>query len=251
MNVKHSGSCGDCIYSLIYTDYLYNFKVEIIHYYLDITPTIDHCKDGDKLRLTKEQAEALIPLIQAQTGIGSCQIFNGEKIDLDLDNFRHHNDLTVSSLPAKYIEFFYGYADYTQPFIQVPVIPTVLDNSLVVCRTARYRQPAINYRFLNQYHPTFVGLLEEFKDFKKQCPHATWRTTKDLYEAARIIQSARLFVGQPSACFAIAEALKVPRVMETFRSNVYPVGGVLAVQAFDQGYFEFVINNFMQNTWYN
>jgi ADP-heptose:LPS heptosyltransferase len=121
-------------------------------------------------------------------------------------------------------------------------------DSIVVSRSERYRNCAISYKFLSAYPKViFVGVEEEYKDFITQVPHAEWARVNDFLQLARIIAGSRLFIGNQSFPFAIAEALKVPRVVELdpLTPNVVPVG--------DDGYdvlfqrqFEYVVRNYIE-----
>jgi len=55
--------------------------------------------------------------------------------------------------------------------------------------------------------------------FNKECI-----ITDDLLEAALVIDNAKFFLGCQSACYAIAEGLKVPRLILHIYKNAYPVG---------------------------
>ena len=62
---------------------------------------------------------------------------------------------------------------------------------------------------------------------------------KDFLEAAQIIKSSKFFIGNPSLGFAIAEALKVPRLLEACPE--FPVVQPVGKDAFDfyfQPHFE-------------
>jgi ADP-heptose:LPS heptosyltransferase len=90
-------------------------------------------------------------------------------------------------------------------------------DTIVIARSSRYRSPKISYRFL-KYYPklVFVGLPDEYEDFRQQVPEAVYHPVNNFLELARIIAGSRLFIGNQSFPFALAESLKVRRVLEVF-----------------------------------
>ena len=117
--------------------------------------------------------------------------------------------------------------------------PTI-NNRIVIQRTFRFRNIYINYEFIKNYESAlFVGIKEEYDDLKKQIPNLEFYEPKDFLEIAQIIKSSKFFIGNQSVCYPIAEALKVPRLLEA--SPEYPVVQPVGKDAFDfyfQPHFE-------------
>ena len=117
--------------------------------------------------------------------------------------------------------------------------PTINDR-IVIQRTFRFRNIYINYEFIKNYESAlFVGIKEEYDDLKKQIPNLEFYEPKDFLEIAQIIKSSKFFIGNQSVCYPIAEALKVPRLLEA--SPEYPVVQPVGKDAFDfyfQPHFE-------------
>ena len=103
---------------------------------------------------------------------------------------------------------------------------SIFKDSIVVNRTIRNLNPYINYLFLQQYNVVFVGLLSEYELFREQVPTAKYVSVNDFLELGIIIGNSKLFLGNQSMCFAIAEQLKVNRALECYASatNVIPIG---------------------------
>ena len=118
-------------------------------------------------------------------------------------------------------------------------------------RTRRYRNSALSYAFLQRHESrtVFIGLADEYEDFRKMyrvnMPHYL---PKDFLQAARAIAACRLFIGNQSSCFAIAEGLKVPRVLEVFPQapNVIP-NGPHGFEAISQILFESIVAELTHN----
>jgi ADP-heptose:LPS heptosyltransferase len=100
----------------------------------------------------------------------------------------------------------------------------------LVNRTSRYLNPAADYSILNQYattHPIlFAGTLDEYAVFCLSVPSAKYAKVNDFMELTNLIANAKLFIGNQSMCYAIAEQLKTPRLLEVclFAPNVIPTG---------------------------
>ena len=61
---------------------------------------------------------------------------------------------------------------------------------------------------------------------KQSIPHLKWIQVNDFLELAGIIAGCKLFIGNQSFPFSIAEGLKVPRILEVYykAANVIPEG---------------------------
>ena len=88
----------------------------------------------------------------------------------------------------------------------------------------------------------FIGLKEEFDDLKKSIKKLEYYDSKDFLELASIIKNAKLFIGNLSFGYALAEAIKVPRLLSLNFPLVYPNGS----QGYDfyfQSHFEKLVKD--------
>jgi len=178
------------------------------------------------VRMNTAFAESIIPLLKAQPVFNEVAIHTDQQIDIDLDLFRCTQiNYAAGCLARFYFYAFQAHYDLAQPWLWVEPDER-FDGRVVVNRTAGYRNPRLSYKFLNEHAPVFLGLPREFDEFKMDCPSATYQPTATFFEAARIIRASRVFVANQSSLFAIAEGLKVPRVLEVclFSPNVIPHG---------------------------
>ena len=85
----------------------------------------------------------------------------------------------------------------------------------------------------------FTGLNHEYKILKEEVPNLQFYDCKDFLEVAQIIKSSKFFLGNLSFGFPVAEALKVPRLLEGSPEFplVYP-HGKHAYEFYFQGHFE-------------
>ncbi len=90
----------------------------------------------------------------------------------------------------------------------------------------------------------YAGTPEEFDLIRQEIPSIKYLETNDFYELAQAIQGAKIFVGNSSMCFAIAEGLKVPRILEScsFAPNVIPTGVGPGYEYYSQQAFEHYVN---------
>ncbi len=103
------------------------------------------------------------------------------------------------------------------------------NENIVINRTDRYLNPIIDYKFLKPYEDRiiFVGHLDEHLAFCKENDLDIVRfDSNDLFGVAFVINSCKFFIGNQSLCFAIAEGLKVSRILEVSPElpNVIPHG---------------------------
>jgi len=213
INLSHSGSTGDILYALTVAK-----SFGMANLYLTTGPL-----------LPEKMANAFIPLVSVQPYINVCKIHENERIDLDLDNFRglsslKYDFLSITSLSA--IERYYNIAT---PWIH-NIEPLYL-NDIILNRTKRYHGNLDYYTLCTKYKDkiTFLGYEDEHEHF---CDlfnvNVKYKETKDFLEVAQFIKGSKLFVGNQSMCWGIAEGMKLPRYLEvcSICPNCMPVGGM-------------------------
>ena len=183
--------------------------------------------------------DMLEPLLKKQSYINKVKKFNDEKIDINFDIIR---EIPINLLfdNTKYSFVVTG----IQPNLALPYIESdnhgKLINKVVIQRTFRYRNPFINYKFLNEYENLlFVGTKEEFDDMKLDVKKLEFYDCKDFLEMSSIIKSSKFVIANSSLAFPIAEGLKVPRLLEACPH--FPAAQPHGVNAFDfyfQSHFE-------------
>ena len=100
-------------------------------------------------------------------------------------------------------------------------------NFIIIMRSLRRQNKHIDYSFLSSFdNIVFLGLKDEFSELKKKITNLEHYDSKDFLELAMIIKNAKLFIGNNSFGYALAEALKVPRLLESGPDFplVYPFG---------------------------
>ena len=147
---------------------------------------------------------------------------------------------TGEDIPTKWFFSITGeHFDLNEPSLFVDE-HKVIKNKIVILRSFRFRNIYINYNFVKNYkNLLYVGVNEEFQDLKKQIPNLEIYDCKNLLEMAQIIKSSKFFLGNMSVGYAIAENLKIARLLEASPETplVQPVGK-RAYDFFFQPHFE-------------
>ena len=228
-NFKHSGNAGDIIYSIPAA--LAIAQKAAVHYHLALGMKGVYGKSPHplgNLMLTEKMVTMLAPLLLANPQIASCTVHQpSAKIDIDLDLIRSHPiSMGAGHIARWYFHVFAINADLGKPWLFVQPDESVSDH-IVIARSQRYRAPAIDYSFLKRYPKLlFVGVEQEWQEMRQVLPAITYRPVTDFLEMARIIGGSKLFIGNQSFPFAIAEALKTKRLLEVYwrAPNVIPEG---------------------------
>ena len=230
-------------------------KISLTHkcnFYVNVNKkfTYEYYKhNGEGFLISERMFDLLLPLLKKQKFLNIVKRHENEKIDIDLDLFRELPWNNTFNSPRWYFHIAGEQEDLSLPYMFVDEHPTI-NNRIVIQRTFRFRNIYINYEFIKNYESAlFIGIKEEYDDLKKQIPNLEFYEPKDFLEIAQIIKSSKFFLGNQSVCYPIAEALKVPRLLEA--SPDYPVVQPIGKDAFDfyfQPHFEKWFNHLNKKT---
>lgn len=197
------------------------------------------------VQMSPAYANSVATLLLTQPAFKAVELWEGQRVDYNLDLFRRSG----FDLGRGHIGRWPCYCFPVQPrlweaWLEVEAEP---NNFIVVNRTTRYRNPRINYNFLaRRPECRFVGVASEHKDFCQQFGKVEWIETANYLELARVIKGSRLFVGGQSSAWAIAEALKVPRILEVCpAAPTTNPNGPNGWEAWDQPLFEQIFSKVM------
>lgn len=231
LNVSHSGNAGDIIYALPTLKRIYEVTGVRINMYfilgkpLKLSNQLTHPLGN--VMLNEAMANMLTPLITQQPYINHCEIYKDQKIHIDLDYFRAGLIRQDRGNIARWCSYITGVSPQLwKSWITVTPL-TGFKDAIVIARSSRYRNKVIDYSFLKKYPVLkFVGVKDEFEDMKRTLPNLEWIEVDDFLELAKIIAGCKLFIGNQSFPYAIAEGLKAPRVLEICFDviNVVPEG---------------------------
>lgn len=245
----HSGSMGDVLYALPAAKAL-----GVTRFVLNVC--VDPAIGGRAL--PQSAAEFLAPLLLGQGAVGCVEIVRAavefvdgdgrlisegmplERVDSDalgfdhvFDRFRLDPDVLTKHLVLSHADAVGVAVDPAAPFIGLEDLAERRarandeDAPVVVSLTPRYRRLSTGYfaRLLQgRRNIVKIGLPGE-ADMYQGIP-GEFRSVGDALELARLLASARLFVGVPSMPYAIAEGLKIPRAIDVPEDipNAFPLG---------------------------
>jgi len=231
ININHSGNAGDIIYALATLKRIHESTGVKINLYLKLSKPRNmpsHMTHPlGAVMLNQKMVDMLVPLILSQSYIAKCEAYNGQQIHIDLDFFRSK----LIPIDHGNIARWCGYLTGITPQLWKNWLTVEPDksyaNTLIIARSERYRNASVNYSFLQKYSDlVFVGVASEYDDMRKAIPTLKWVQVDDFLKLAQIIAGCKLFIGNQSFPFSLAEALKVPRILEVYyqAANVIPEG---------------------------
>jgi len=200
MNFIHNGARGDIIYSL---------------------PTIIKKGGGEFYFRKKMQFFDLFRLLEIQSYIKKAAYWDRiAKIDLSLDIFEIGSDIregrSRTHLAQNYLDEFNEEFDLSQPWLDNIEPQHVAD--ITVQRTKRYHdKEEINWQILRPYYKecVFIGDYADYLLFRKLArTDMRWTRCVDMLQMAQIIKGSKILISNQSVAFALAEAMKHPRVLE-------------------------------------
>lgn len=216
LTVKHSGNIGDIIYGLPAVKHMHEISGEPVFYYLN-----EKWMGG--------QLPAITRLLEHQYYIKGTKTYDGEKVDYDLDLFRHtsglHNLAERHLLP---FDFPLELIDQQSLFIDNNLFNFPKYN-VVINRTIRYLNEDFPWKNLleneyKDYSNCFIGHKNEYNIFMNKFHFKRkidFLETKDLLEAAWVIKQSDIFIGNCSSPYAIAEGMKHKTIQETNKSLIH------------------------------
>ena len=241
----HYGHLGDVINCLPILKHL--SKTKNCHLYIQANKKIpNHVLSNDhpfgSIYLSKKSIMKLLPLLTQQKFLKKVEIFNDQKIDIDLNFFRELPiNFNIDSV-RWYFHITGVFPNLSENYLEVSS-NSKFKNYIVIMRSLRRQNDKIDYSFLNSYkNVVFLGLENEFKILKNKIKNLEYYDSVDFLELASIIKSSKFFIGNLSFGYALAEALKIPRLLESGPNFplVYP-NGPNAYDFYFQKHFETLV----------
>ena len=167
-----------------------------------------------KVFINDKMVNMLLPLLSKQNFIDYVDVYKNHEIDIDLNMFRKIHQYMNLVSTRWYFQITGMHADLSIPYLFVEQHGKIKEK-IVIARSIRRNNQFINYKFLNKYENLlFVGSEDEYKILQKQVPNLDFYNCKNFLEMAEIIKSSKFFLGNITFAYCIAEALKVPRLLE-------------------------------------
>jgi len=212
---KHSGNLGDIIFSL---PTIIALGGGILY--------IGGGKGWLMRPMSSAMIEQMIELLKGQPYLADVLPYQNETVDYDLDKFRDkHGPGSDVHLAWRHLDSFGVKYDLSLPWLEG--IEPLYVNDIIIQNGFRSRDIPLNWRVLKAYEDkcVFVGFKNEYRTFRRKTGlNIRFHQIKNIRELARVIKGSKLFIGNQSLGFALAEALKHPRVLEVSyqESNVMP-----------------------------
>lgn len=219
----HSGDLGDILYGMVTVkEMAQNCGGAVIYLGPD-----NRTPMPTREPLTPARCNLIAPLLAAQPYVRCVEYADSVPIDVDCDlnqfraQFFKHGRIDIApdmNLARVCLKHFGQPLEADQkPWLKVSE-PLVLDGkSVVISRTNRYHNHRFNWReIVRRYGKSaiFLGTETEWREFCREFGPLDYHKCDNLLEVARVIAGVKLFVGNQSAPYAIAEGLKQNAILE-------------------------------------
>ena len=237
---SHSGKIGDVVFSLPFCRAVAaSSGRDRFRFHLKIGTVAEKLRPGGfrerMIMFDAASAELVRPLLERQPFVESVSV-SGELPEraLDLDLFRVQDCLPLwgGSLPLHYLPLAPWLADapdLSRPWLFGGRAVDLGGRSIALFATKRFRRPGFSFSFLEPFRDEilFLGTDAEHAAFERAFFPVEHRRTADFAEALDVLSSVRLAIGNQTGLFAVAEALKIPRLLlvSDRDPNVVPCGG--------------------------
>ena len=182
-------------------------------------------------------AERLRPLLERQPYVESVSVSDAIPDGaIDLDPFRTQRcmPLWCGSIPLYYLPlapWLVDAPDLSKPWLLGGRRTDLGGRTIALFATERYPRPSFSFSFLEPFRDEllFLGTDAEHAAFEEAFFPVFHRNIADFGEALDVLSSVRLAIGNQTGFFAMAEALKIPRLLLVSERdpNVVPCGGAL------------------------
>ncbi len=179
--------------------------------------------------MTGAAANFIKPLLQCLFDQVTVSTVLPENV-FDLDKFRK---LKLSFASGDIRQWYYNLVPehlpqaFEKPLFTLNKSERYADKVMFI-HTERYCNYFVNYDYLAKYRDdlVFIGLPAEYQSFSEEHFDLEYCQLSDAKECAELMLGARGVIGNPSGLYAIAESLKVPRVLISPEYMVYRDGNV-------------------------
>ncbi len=243
INFLHSGHLGDIINSLPFIkeiakknkcNLLINLNKKINK------DKINHLHPSKGFFLNRNSFDKLQPLLKVQPFLNKINTYRNQSVDINLDLFRDLPiNFNIDSI-RWYLHITGVNTNLNEPYLLKIKKNKKFKNHIVFMRSLRRQNRHIKFKFLQKYkNLIFIGLYNEYIDLKKQIKNLKFYNCKNFLEMAEIINASKLFIGNLSFGYTIAEALKKPRLVESYLDFplIYP-NGTNGCEFYFQNHFE-------------
>ena len=217
--------------------------------------------DGTQVTMNNDMLEMIKPLVESQPYIHSIVPYMGQKVDLNFDVIRGQTDV---GMPNGMIQSWIIYAfpdldyDLSTTWIDLPEVKNhpvkkQVNNKIIINFTERYRNPLIDYFFLQNYSPDliFAGTdREHFLFCNRWNLNIPRLEVKNFLEYAYALKYSRFILCNQSAGWNLSTALGTKRILEVckYAPNCAPFIGPNSKGFFYQVGCEYYFRKFYNET---
>jgi hypothetical protein len=198
----HCGDLGDIIYALPTIRAAGGGTL-----YLSRSPITTH-------EMTYRWTKLIRPLLIQQSYIDDVIWWHDDSKVTELNNFREHFQPGRNLVEMHLATHGFGPDHAEKAWLQVRPKKS---RPVIMGRSSRYQNPEFPWKRAWELYASrayFIGLREEHAAFCRQVGPVEYRPTQNLLEAAQLIAGSKLYIGNQSVLFAIAEGLKATAVLE-------------------------------------
>lgn len=237
---SHSGKIGDLVFALPFCRAVAAAAgIDRFSLHLKTGTVVERVRaDGFVFpmpQFDESGATLLRPLLERQPYLKSVSI-SADLPDgaLDLDVFRTQTCLPLwgGALPHYYLPlapWLVDVPDLSKPWLFGGRTIDLGGKTVVLFATERFRRPGFSFSFLEPFRDEilFLGTDAEHAAFEKTFFPVEHGGIADFAEALDVLSSVRLAIGNQTGFFALAEGMKIPRLMlvSDRDPNVVPCGG--------------------------
>lgn len=221
----HYGRIGDLIWSLNYVkEYCEHINQKCIYHIqtnvkISQPSWLDQTHMNTNIFLSRQSAEYIKPLLQ------KCQFIDhvliGDSRPQGAINLNQFRTEAIGTYSGDLRDFYYNFGEYTLPReYWKPILDVEPDKryegKILFTLTQRYVNTAINYCKLSKFRDriVFVGTKREYDVFcEKEWKVEQLYTPKNLLELAQVMKGSLGYISNQTGFYAVAEALKVPRIL--------------------------------------
>jgi ADP-heptose:LPS heptosyltransferase len=226
ISFTHAGKLGDILYSLYFCKELSaSFQYDKFNYNLLINKKpSDFCKDvSGEIMLSRKSAEFIKPLLENLPFIQDVTIVEKSsraENNVDLNLFRSG---AINQFGCEIREWYYTFCkrtlpqEFWMPLISAKPNPKYKDKILFTL-TERNVNVMVDYKQLEQFreHLTFIGTVREHCAFQEKyfdLERAELTKEDNLLTVAQYLAGAKGYMANQSGFFALAELMKINRIL--------------------------------------
>lgn len=254
LRVKHSGRLGDIVYSLmVIKQYAINHDLRVTYALWDNPALKNQVDEGHMYPGGVD--ENCFEFIKVFMDLHGCDVvwYDGQKpaLDLDLVKFMGQSICLPYSDIRKWYTFAFPELNVHNTYYvnHMAITPEKL-NMVLVNRTKRWQNIHIDYTALKNFplEVCFMGADDEYEEFLTQVPEASRYEPANLAEAMFQIGRCKMFIGNQSLFYAVAELIQAPRMLEVcpYAPNVISYGANANDFCTQQG-FEYYLGQILVN----